>query len=122
MHCDAVVAASGTVTLELAILGIPTLTTYRVSPRTYRLGRLLVRRIRFFSLVNLIADREVIPELLQDAVTPETIADHLQRMVDDRVYRKTLLQGLAGVADKLGPPGCAQRAAELALTCMNKDG
>ncbi|MCI5209876.1 MAG: lipid-A-disaccharide synthase, partial [Candidatus Electrothrix sp. ATG2] len=65
--CDAVVAASGTVTLELAILGVPALTTYRVSPRTYRLGRLLIRHIRFFSLVNLIAEREVIPELLQEA-------------------------------------------------------
>ncbi|WPD21251.1 MAG: lipid-A-disaccharide synthase [Candidatus Electrothrix scaldis] len=120
--CDAVVAASGTVTLELAILGIPTLTTYRVSPRTYRLGRLLVRHIRFFSLVNLIADKEVIPELLQDDVTPETIAEHLQRMITDRVYRTTLLQGLAEVDEKLGPPGCAQRAAELAFTCMDKDG
>lgn len=83
---------------------------------------MLVRHIRFFSLVNLIADKEVIPELLQDDVTPETIAEHLQRMITDRVYRTTLLQGLAEVDEKLGPPGCAQRAAELAFTCMDKDG
>ncbi len=119
--CDAVVAASGTVTLELAILGVPTLTTYRLSPRTYRLGRLLIRHIRHFSLVNLIADQEVIPELLQDAVTPVAIAEHLQVMVNDRAYRKKCIQGLAEVTKKLGPPGCAQRAAKLAFTCMDRD-
>ena len=119
--CDAVVAASGTVTLELAILGVPTLTTYRLSPRTYQLGRLLIRHIRHFSLVNLIADQEVIPELLQDAVTPAAIAEHLQAMVDESAYRKNLIQGLAEVTEKLGPPGCAQRAAELAFTCMDRN-
>ncbi|MCW5203081.1 lipid-A-disaccharide synthase [Desulfobulbus sp. US4] len=119
--CDAVVAASGTVTLELAILGIPTLTTYRLSPRTYQLGRLLIRHIRHFSLVNLIAGQEVIPELLQDTVTPAAIAEHLQAMVEESTYRKKLIQGLAEVAEKLGPPGCAQRAAELAFICMNRN-
>ena len=119
--CDAVVAASGTVTLELAILGVPTLTTYRLSPRTYQLGRLLIRHIRHFSLVNLIADQEIIPELLQDAVAPAAIAEHLQVMVNDAPYRKKLIQGLAEVTEKLGPPGCAQRAAELAFACMNQE-
>jgi lipid-A-disaccharide synthase len=117
--CDAVVAASGTVTLELAILGVPTLTTYRVSPRTYQLGRLLIRRIRYFSLVNLIAEQEVIPELLQDAVQPDAIAEHLANLVKNRVYREKMIQGLTQVAEKLGPSGCAKRAAELAFTCMN---
>ncbi len=119
--CDAVVAASGTVTLELAILGVPTLTTYRLSPRTYRLGRLLIRHIRHFSLVNLIAEQEVIPELLQDAVTPEAIADHLQIMVNNSAYREKMIQGLAQVTEKLGPPGCAKRAAELACTCLKQE-
>lgn len=117
--CDAVVAASGTVTLELAILGVPTLTTYRVSPRTYQLGRLLIRRIRYFSLVNLIAEQEVIPELLQDAVQSDAIAEHLANLVKNRVYREKMIQGLTQVAEKLGPSGCAKRAAELAFTCMN---
>ncbi|WYD81953.1 MAG: lipid-A-disaccharide synthase [Candidatus Electrothrix gigas] len=119
--CDAVVAASGTVTLELAILGVPTLTTYRVSPRTYQLGRLLIRRIRYFSLVNLIAEQEVIPELLQDAVQPDAIAKHLANLVKNRVYREKMIQGLTQVAEKLGPSGCAKRAAELAFTCMNNE-
>ena len=119
--CDAVVAASGTVTLELAILGVPTLTTYRVSPRTYQLGRLLIRHIRYVSLVNLIADQEIIPELLQDAVTPTAIADHLRNILNDRHYRETMIQGLAQVTEKLGPSGCAERAAELAFACMHQE-
>jgi lipid-A-disaccharide synthase len=116
--CDAVVTASGTVTLELAILGIPTVTTYRVSPRTYRLGRMLVRHIKYFSLVNLIADRRVIPELLQDEVTPENIAALLQKILDDPVYRRTMLQGLTEVSGKLGSRGCSERAATVALECI----
>jgi lipid-A-disaccharide synthase len=116
--CDAVVTASGTVTLELAILGIPAVTTYRVSPRTYRLGRMLVRHIKYFSLVNLIADREIIPELLQDEVTPRHIASHLKTMLRDDAYRKNILKGLAEVTEKLGHPGCAKRAAEIAIGCM----
>ncbi|MCW5198717.1 lipid-A-disaccharide synthase, partial [Desulfobulbus sp. F3] len=117
--CDAAVAASGTVTLELAVLGIPTVTAYRVSPRTYWLGRLLIRHLRHFSLVNLIAEREVIPELLQDAVTPAAIAEQLNLMLNDASHRRLMLCGLAEVTKKLGPPGAAERAAELALSCMD---
>ncbi len=117
--CDAVVTASGTVTLELALLGTPAVTTYRVSPRTYRLGRMLVHHIKYFSLVNLIANREIIPELLQDEVTPENIASHLQSMLDDTQYRQNILQGLGEVTKRLGTPGCSRRAAKLALECIS---
>jgi lipid-A-disaccharide synthase len=116
--CDAAAAASGTVTLELAMLGVPAVAAYRVSPMTYRLGRLLVRHLRHFSLVNLIADREVIPELLQDEVTPETVARHLRLLLEDGGHRQQVLRGLAEVTEKLGPPGCAERAAKIALSCM----
>ncbi len=116
--CDAVLAASGTVTLELAILGIPAVAAYRLSPRTYWLARLLVRHLRHFSLVNLIAEREVIPELLQEAVTPAALAEQLRFMLDNADHRQEILRGLAEVTTKLGPPGCAVRAAELALGCM----
>ena len=118
--CDAVVTASGTVTLELAILNIPTVATYRVSPRTYRLGRLLIRNIQYFSLVNLIANKKTIPELLQDEVTPQNIARHLRTMINDQTCRTTMLEGLARVTEKLGPPGCAGRAAAIALECMRR--
>ncbi|NOQ47425.1 MAG: lipid-A-disaccharide synthase, partial [Desulfobulbaceae bacterium] len=115
--CDAVVAASGTVTLELAILGTPTVTTYRVSPRTYRLGRMLVRNIDYFSLVNLVSGRKIIPELLQDEVTPENIAEELCRMLKNNEVHKEMIRGLTEVKALLGKLGASQRAAEIALQC-----
>lgn len=116
--CEAVVAASGTVTLELAILGIPTVATYRVSPRTYRLGRLLIRHIEYFSLVNLIGKREIIPELLQDEVTPEAIAEELEQMIINTSRRRTIIGGLGEVYQRLGSPGASKRAAEIAFDLL----
>ncbi|ADW17729.1 lipid-A-disaccharide synthase [Desulfobulbus propionicus DSM 2032] len=116
--CDAVVAASGTVLLELALLGVPTVATYRVSPRTYFLGRLLIRNLRFFSLVNLIGEREIIPELLQDAVTPGRIASELRNMLDNDVARQSMLAGLREVRERLGGPGASRRAADIALQVL----
>ncbi len=113
--CDAVVAASGTVTLELAILGTPAVVTYRVSPRTYFLGRLLVRHIDCFSLVNLVAGRKVVPELLQDQVTPENIAAELEKMTGNTTIRRRIREGLAEVTARLGGRGASRRAARIAL-------
>lgn len=116
--CDAVVAASGTVILELAILGVPIVTAYRFSPRTYRLGKLLIK-LKWFSLVNLIAGREIIPELLQDEVTGNNIAAHLKQILLDEKIRAKIIQGLDEVRDKLGQPGASQRAAEIALEIIH---
>ncbi len=113
--CDAAVAASGTVTLELAILGTPAVITYRVSPRTYFLGRMLVRNIEFFSLVNLVAGRQVVPELLQDQVTPANIAAELEKMTGNDAVRDRIRQGLAKVTARLGGRGASRRAARIAL-------
>ncbi|HBI14483.1 MAG TPA: lipid-A-disaccharide synthase [Desulfobulbaceae bacterium] len=117
--CDAAVAASGTVTLELAILGVPTVAAYRVTTPTYRLGRLLVK-LPWFSLVNLIAGREIIPELLQNEVTPNAIADRLGRMLREDNERHEMLQGLAEVKSKLGSPGAAVRAAAIAFSIIRR--
>ena len=116
--CDAVVAASGTVILELAILGVPTVATYRVSPRTYFMGRMLTR-LEHFTLVNLIAGRTVIPELLQDQVTPVNIARELALIIEAEDVRDKIRQGLAEVRQLLGGPGASRRAAEIALALLN---
>ncbi|MFH2122413.1 MAG: lipid-A-disaccharide synthase [Pseudomonadota bacterium] len=119
--CDAVVAASGTVTLELAILGIPMVVVYRVSPHTYFLGRLLVRHMQFFSLVNLIAERGVVTELLQDDVQPGTIEAELARLLFDDKAGGEMRQGLAEVRDKLGSPGASGQAAALAFKLLGQN-
>jgi len=86
---------------------------------TYRLGRLLIRGIKFFSLVNLIGKRAIIPELLQDAVTPERIAKELEPLITDSAERKAMLTGFSEVHERLGGPGASKRAAKVALTLLD---
>lgn len=112
--CDAVMAASGTVSLELAILDVPMVISYRVSPLTYFLGRRLIK-VQYASLVNLVAGREVVPELLQDEAKPEKIASATVRLVADQAERAAMLAGLAEVRERLGGAGASVRAARLAL-------
>ena len=113
--CDAVMAASGTVSLELAILEVPMVVAYKVSPLTYFLGRRLIK-VPYASLVNLVAGREVVPELLQDDAVPEKIAAATVRLVANQTERARMLAGLAEVRERLGGPGASDRAALLALS------
>ncbi|MBU4412930.1 MAG: lipid-A-disaccharide synthase, partial [Proteobacteria bacterium] len=106
--------ASGTVSLELAILDVPMVISYRVSPLTYFLGRRLIK-VQYASLVNLVAGREVVPELLQDEAVPEKIADATLRLIKNQAERTRMLAGLAEVRERLGGPGASERSARLAL-------
>ena len=116
--CDAVMAASGTVTLELAILGVPMVAAYRVSRLTYLLGRLLID-LPHATLVNLVAGRAVIPELLQQQATPEAISREIAGLLPGGGRRPAMLADLAQVTRLLGAPGASQRAAALALSLLS---
>jgi len=83
---DAALAASGTVALELAVAGVPTVVTYRVNPLTHALLRRVVK-VRYATLVNLILDRPVVPELLQNEATPEKLAAAVVRLIEDKAAR-----------------------------------
>jgi lipid-A-disaccharide synthase len=111
---DAVLAKSGTTTLEAALADVPMVVAYRVHPVTYLLAQRLVT-VRWVSLVNLIADREVVPELLQGAATPAGLAEAIAPLLDPADPRcRAQRAGLAEVRTRVGGPGASARVAELA--------
>ncbi|MGQ9498915.1 MAG: lipid-A-disaccharide synthase [Dissulfurimicrobium sp.] len=114
-----VIAASGTVTLEAAILGTPLIVTYKVSPLSYYVGRYLIK-VPYASLVNLIAGRMIVPEFLQNDATPEAIADEALAILRDDARREEMIHDLAMVTGRLGRPGAAERAADLALGLLER--
>ncbi len=115
--CDLVMAASGTVTLELALLQIPMLVSYKLSPLTYFLGRRFIN-VDFASLVNLVAGYEVVPELLQDDATSEKIALTLQEIWPGSKAHTEMVTRLADVKESLGQGGASDNVAKLALNFL----
>ena len=115
--CAAVIAASGTVTLELLLLNTPAVVAYKLAPLTYRLGKLLVK-IDYFSLVNLIASEPVVTELLQHDASVDNIAGELDRLVHDQTRRKRIFAGYESVRKILGKRGASDKAAALAMRIM----
>lgn len=112
--CDLVMAASGTVTLELALLQIPMLVSYKLSALTYFLGRRFIN-VDFASLVNLVAGEEVVPELIQDDATPEKIAQALQKIWPGSRAHTEMISKLGDVKGALGQGGAAENVAKLVL-------
>ena len=103
-HADVVLAASGTVTIEAALVGTPMVTFYRVAPATWWLGRPLVS-VPFYSMVNLVAGRRIVPELIQAEMTGERIAAEALRLLDDPDARSRMRADLAGTTRKLSLAG-----------------
>jgi len=110
--------ASGTATLETALLQRPMVIVYRLAWLTYFLARLLVR-VNHIGMVNIIAGERVVPELIQRDVTGERIFMESERILQDAALRTWTAQRLAEVREKLGSPGAADRVAEIALSMMN---
>ena len=106
--------ASGTATVETALLGTPMVVVYRLAPLTYRLGRPFVRVDRF-AMVNLIAERTVAPELIQGDFTPERVAGEALGLLSDPERRRRMKADLDEVRRRLGGPGASARAAEAVL-------
>jgi len=117
-QCRLVIAASGTVTLQAALHATPMIIIYRVSPTSYWLGRLLIR-VKYIGLINLIADRPLVPELIQDEVSPENIARCTAGLLNDRERLEDIRRELLRAREALGGPGASQRVAAIALEMLS---
>jgi lipid-A-disaccharide synthase len=115
------IVSSGTATVETALLDVPMVVIYRVTPLTAFLAKPLVRT-PFFSMVNLIAGKRVVPELIQSDFTPERVSQEVLRLLRDPAARATMRESLAEVRNRLGPPGAVERAADaiLDLVCAGR--
>jgi lipid-A-disaccharide synthase len=109
---DASIVSSGTATVEAALLDAPMVVVYRVSPLTATLAKPLVRT-EYFAMVNLIAGKEVVPELVQNDFTPERVSGEILKLLQEPNARSTMRAGLAEVRKRLGPPGAVERAADI---------
>jgi lipid-A-disaccharide synthase len=114
----AAIVASGTATVEAALLGAPMVVVYRLSPWTYRLGRRFVR-VPYYAMVNLIGGRRVVPELIQSDFTAERVLAEMLPLIDDTPARRQMQSDLAAVREKLGGPGASGRAADAVAPFLN---
>jgi lipid-A-disaccharide synthase len=120
-HARAAVVASGTATVEAALIGTPMVVVYRLSGLTWRLGRRLVK-LDHFAMPNLIAGRQIVPELIQNDFTAENVVAELRKIIPDGADRRRMLIDLAEVRAKLKPTDTppAQRAAQVVLEVAQK--
>ena len=118
---DAAMVASGTATLETALMETPMVVVYKVSGLSYAVGRRFIR-VDHISLVNLIAGRTVVPELIQDDANPERIAAEVKALITRHGKAWEMKLALAGIRGKLGTPGASRRTAEIACDMLFKWG
>ena len=114
---DVSIVSSGTATVEAALLDAPMIVVYRLAPLTAAIARMLVRT-PVFAMVNLIAGKRVVPELVQKDFTPDRLAREAIRLLDAPEVRAEMRRDLAEVREKLGPPGAVERAADLIATML----
>ena len=117
---DLLIMASGTATLEAALLGKPMVIIYKVSPLSYWVGRALVR-VKHIGLVNLVAGKGIAPELIQKDASPEKIAQEALRILNDPNVLQGMTEAMIQVRQNLGEPGAVERAACI-VTSMLENG
>ncbi len=115
--CDLLIVASGTSTLESAILGTPLFIVYRVSRLSWILGKVLVQ-VPYYGLVNWIAGAKCIPEYMQSRMDSELLAADALRFLEDPDQKRTMKEHLEKIVNALGPPGAMERAADAILAAL----
>ncbi len=123
LHARAAAVASGTSTLEASLIGTPFAMVYQVAPLTWALGRRLVKVDRF-AMVNLIAERDVVPELVQEDFTAHRVCDELRRIIPEGASRAAMITGFSEVRQRLtsreAGGSASERAARAVLSIMGK--
>jgi len=116
---ELLITASGTATLEAAILGKPMVIVYKVSFFSSWIGRALIQ-VDHIGLVNLVAGKEIAPELIQNEVNPKRVAEEALRILRDPILHRRMTETMTGVRQSLGEPGAAQRAAHIVMSLLNE--
>lgn len=116
--CDAIITTSGTATLEIALFTVPMVITYKLSPITYWLGRLLVKT-PFIGLPNIIAGKAIVKELIQYKATEENMAEEIFKILQNSDYAKAMRENLLQVKQVLGEGGGSKNTALLALEMLS---
>jgi len=109
------IASTGTVTMECAYFGVPTVALYKTSWSTYQIGRRIIQ-VEFLAMPNLLANERVFPELIQDEASAENLARDAIHLLDNPARRGAIQARLAEVIESLGEPGASQRAARAILS------
>jgi lipid-A-disaccharide synthase len=117
--CELLITASGTATLEGAILGKPMIIIYKVSFASYWVGRALIQ-VDHIGLANLVAEKEIAPELIQKDVNPPRIVEEAFRILRDPLLSRKITESMGEVRSKLGEPGAAQRAARIVCSMLRE--
>jgi lipid-A-disaccharide synthase len=110
-HCEVAIVASGTATLEAALRERPMVVVYRVSPLTWLIGKVLVN-VPFYSMVNILAGKQVVPELIQGDFSAAEVASRVEYLLNHPQAREEMARELRALKDHLGPGGAIGRAAE----------
>ena len=116
---DVSIVSSGTATVEAALLGAPMVVIYRVSKATAWIAKRLMRA-PYIAMVNLIAQKRAVPELIQDAFEPQEVAREVERLLSSPAARATMKEDLAEVSRRLGPPGAISRAADIIASMIKQ--
>ncbi|THG69448.1 lipid-A-disaccharide synthase [Bacteroides faecichinchillae] len=120
-HAEVALVTSGTATLETALFRVPQVVCYYTPiGRVISFLRRHILKVKYISLVNLIADREVVKELVADTMTVGNMQQELKNILEDSEYRKTMLAGYTYVAERLGPAGASKQAAREMLRILKK--
>ncbi|MBZ5668146.1 MAG: lipid-A-disaccharide synthase [Acidobacteriia bacterium] len=120
-HADVAVVASGTATLEAALRERPMVVVYRVSPVTWLVGKLLVN-VPFYCMVNILAKKEIVPELMQHDFSAANVAARVEYLLEHPEAREAMIQGFRALRPRLGPGGAIERAADAVVRLLQSFG